>query len=163
MYELVRNTYEYFFSIVSGYGSYEIKETKRNKTLIDNFVKLLPEETGEDWMFNYFAFQFFRYYDKKTRFGKGKVQLNWTIGKNAYEAWQEMSEEQRYLVDEFLEKLKIENPREAEQKPISSSFYENEKNRFLNTELGRINCDTFDLKYNSKSKVCEKCSFKNMC
>lgn len=114
--------YEYFFQEISGNRNFTFNIKDSQKSLIDSFVKLIPETAGEDWLFDFFLYQFSRYYDKKTRFGTGIVMLNWVIGKKAIQEYKDRTEQQLHFVSEFRVKYGLKPFKEVESKEFIHSL-----------------------------------------
>lgn len=114
--------YEYFFQEISGNRGFTFNIKDSQKSLIDNFVKMIPETAGEDWLFDFFLYQFSRYYDKKTRFGTGIVMLNWVIGKKALQEYKNRTEQQLHFVNEFRVRYELKPFKEVESKEIIQSL-----------------------------------------
>ena len=109
MFDLVSKYYEMFFSEVSGNRSFTFAPKDIQRKTINNFIKYIPETAGEDWLFDYFTFQFSRYFDKKTRFGVGIVMLNWVVSKKALEEYRNRTDQQIYFAELFKTKYRIIN------------------------------------------------------
>lgn len=151
-YEKVSIMYEYFFCEVSGRKNFSFNPKATQKKMVENFIKSRKDEIGDEWLYEYFLFQFSRYYDKNTRFGKGVVQLGWVIGKKAIQEWLKKSPEQLYYVNQFRRKYTLKSPLKKE---IKYSINED----YLNTVRKRgnlIHCLENEA-YSKMNKYCMKC------
>jgi len=161
MREKVVKLYEYFYQIFSNYRDFEFRPTDRQKKTIDNFLLLLTPSHGEEWLFDYFCFQFGRYYTMNTRFGKGKIMLNWVIGKKSLDYYKNASDEEKYYGREVKRKFSLKNPL-IEVHTTKLTHLDIERKRFYNTDLGLLHCRELDL-YEEKNKYCIMCKNKNYC
>lgn len=159
----VNQLYEYFFQISSNNPSFEFRPKLREKKMVESFVKKLNVSQGSDWLFNYFCYQFQRYADKKTRFGKGIVMLGWVIGDKALKRYREASDEEKYWGEKFRLDNNTSNPLINRTPVDTRSYKQREKKRFYNQLRGLIHCKENDLKYDQKDKVCVFCKNKKEC
>lgn len=153
--------YEYFYQKISGSKKFTLKLTAQNNSLIKNFIEIIPETAGEDWLFDFFNYQFFRYADKETRFGKGKVMLSWVIGKNALQEYRERTEQQIYLAGEFKKKYNISPLKKQETKKVETKDYIYNLTKVKNFALC-IN-SMFDIKEIFSSINCMGCEGYEYC
>ena len=161
--EKVIRLFEYLYQQTSGSPYFKFKSTERENKMIDNFVYLLPENYGDVWLFDFMTFQFSRYYDQNTRFGRGKVMLGWVIGKKALAAFRTATEEQFYYVMKFKEICRVKNILLTPTKVEFSSNYKNdERKRFFNTDRGLLHCTEMNL-FEEKNKICVICKNRNFC
>lgn len=87
------NGFEYYFG------------NKKVDKEIDLFLKNLPVNVGEDFLWNFTIFQFAYYEGMKTRFDR--IFINWIYGKKALLRWNDKNKEQVYWSDEFRKKYRI--------------------------------------------------------
>lgn len=135
--------------------------------LIEKFYTQVNLEfkTYDGWWFDYLCFHFEYFYEKDTRFGKGKIVPNWIFGKVAYERWKNRDDEfWIHWVDKFIDKYNIKRPKNFTKiDPEDIVFYKNqERKRFFNSERGLIHCIENDL-YSEICVVCKICKFKSIC
>lgn len=130
--------------------------------MIDNFLEQLTPSHDSDWLFNYFCFQFGRYSTMKTRFD-GKIMLGWVIGKKSLKHFKEASDEELYWGEKFRLDFSIKNPLRVTEKINMSSYLNQERVRFYNTERGLIHCKELELKYTTLNKHCLFCKNKEYC
>lgn len=163
MIEKVKQVYEYLYSASSGNRNFTFKPKERDLKMIENFVKTLNPSHGDDWLFNFMCFQFSRYYDLNTRFGKGRIMLGWVIGEKALKKYSNAPNEEKYWGEEFKVKLELKNPL---NKPVSckpnKSYLDRERKRFEVPERQLIHCQEMNL-FDSKNKVCMFCKNKELC
>lgn len=144
--------YEYFQQKISGNARFEFKPNLQQNKWIDNFLKLIPETAGENWMFDYLLFQFNKYHDRKTRFGDGVVLFSWVIGKSALESYKQRSEQEIYFMDKFKQSYNIRTM-ETNKESIKEEI--NGHKLSLRNRKSFISCSNsvFDLK-DIFSKIC---------
>ena len=148
--------YEHFFQVSTNNQNFEFRPKERERKMIDTFVSKLTPSHGEDWLFGYFCYQFSRYIDLKTRFGKGVVMLGWIIGDKALKKYRDASDEEKYWGDQFKTRFNIHNPL-IEKQPIEYKEYKDkERRRFYNSVRGLLHCKENDL-YNDKNRHCIFC------
>jgi hypothetical protein len=158
MFDDIVKLYEYLYQKVSGNRIYEFKPNNNQKKIIDTFINYLSPSHGQIWLFNFMSYQFFRYHDLKTRFGRGIVQLNWVIGKKALNKFNNASEEEFYMMEEFKFNYSIINILSS-RKDISESYkiyLDQERKRFYGTIRGYIHCTELGL-YDPINKNCMFC------
>lgn len=153
--------YEYFFRATSGNAQFVCIPTAAERKLITKFVSVIPDIASEDWMFDYLVFQFGRYYDLKTRYGKGVILISWVLGQKAMDAWKARTEQQLYYTQKFKIELGLEKKKDFTMK-LSEDFLNAERERFHNTEQGFLNCQELELK-KQKNRICITCKFKKYC
>lgn len=152
--------YQYFFRKVSGFSKTDINLSDTEKKMVEKFLTKKPD-ISEDWLFDYLVFQFSRYQDKITKYGKGVVPINWVIGVKAEAAWKARTEQQLYYAQKFKAEYGI--IKNVDWKNSFSEHFKNrERKRFHNTELGFLNCKDFELK-REINKYCITCKFKKYC
>jgi hypothetical protein len=133
--------------------------------LLENFLKILslkydPQTLGDWFAWNYVAFQFAFWYDKKTRLN-GKIPPNWVFGTKALERWTQRERNWSYFTNLFLSKLEIVSPVEYFGKDMVGVF-EQERKRFLNSEIGFLHCQASSV-FSKKSPSCIICKYKKDC
>jgi len=155
--------YEYFCQNVSGNQFFEFQPRVNEIKMMKVFVDSLSPSHGEDWLFNYFCFQFHRYTDKKTRFGQGVIYLNWVIGQKAILKFKEASSEELYYMEQFKSSFNLVNillkPQSIEN---GKDYKDRERRRFYNTTRGLLHCKENSL-YSQKNKNCITCKNKTDC
>lgn len=160
--EKVAFLYQYFYRIVSNNRSFRYSPKQRESKMIDNFLSMLTPSHGDDWMFEYFAYQFQRYDSMETSMGKGKVMLGWVIGKKALDHFRNASEEQRFWGEKFVSENRIKNPFRYPLKVNLSDNNDRERLRFYGTDRGILHCMELEL-YDKKNKNCFLCRNKKDC
>jgi hypothetical protein len=158
MRETFKTQYNYLIQSVSGYKFYELKETKKNKVQIDTFLNYISEYD----LWDFLCYQFFRYHNKKTRFGKGIIQLSWIIGQKAIEEWEEKTPERWFRCVEWKIETDISNPLYDHRYTPSSSFLDKLRLKHYEKELGFLMCMDADL-FDENSSVCKICKFRDYC
>lgn len=158
MIEKICKIYNYFYCEVSGFKNYTFKPNEQQRKMISNFIKKKSSQIGDEWLFDYFVFQFNRYYDKKTRFGVGVVQLGWVLGDKALQRWAERIDGEVFHADNFRANYNLKNPLIEPLKLILSEDYFDsirKRDHFLE-------CLTLDL-YKEKNMICRFCKHKSLC
>ena len=161
MRETFKTYYNYLYQEASGYKFYELKETKANRTQIDKFLDYI-EGIGEDKLWDFLCYQFFRYANKKTRFGAGIVQLNWIIGQKAMVEWTNKTPERWFYCVEWKIENELSNPIADNRYRPSSKYLDSLRLRWFEEEKGFILCSDADL-YDENSNVCKVCKYKGYC
>jgi len=164
MKEKVITLYEYLYGISSGNQNFEYHPTERETKIIDNFIEKLTPSHGEEWLFDFLCYQFSRYIDQNTRYGKGKIMIGWVLGDKAIQKFKEASEEERYYGEQFKVNFNVQNPikQPIETVEISKDYKNRERSRFYGTERGLIHCNENSL-YEELNKFCMTCKFKGYC
>lgn len=165
----IKYIFEEVYKKFSGFQLYEMNlENELTKKHILSFHSLLQEKyrgsIDEDFLLNFIVFQFRIYENANTRLGRGKVYVNWILGKKALQRWEKKPENWLYWNNIFIKKhsIKIKMPKVEENLP-SIKFTEHiERKRFYNQERGLIHCRELDL-FNRYSRECLKCIFKQIC
>lgn len=165
---MIKEIYEHIYSYYSGQRIYELKLTEKVSKIIDSFNKELKKHyfgsVDEEFLFNFTVYQFRYYEDKQTRFGKGRVQLNWILGKKAIERWQNKPKKWLYFNDLFVSRYNIPAIHKKVKNDIKKTTYVNsiERKRFFNTEMGLVHCTQLKL-FDRFSKECLICKHKEIC
>lgn len=163
MIEKVKILYEYLYGVTSGNRNFEFKPREREQKMIENFVKQLTPSHGDDWLYNYMTFQFSRYAEQHTRFGKGKVMLGWVTGQKAFKKYKEAPDEEKYWGEVFRTRFSLQNPLlETLSIQISRSYKDRERIRFQDSERQFIHCNENNL-FDNRSKECMFCKNKELC
>lgn len=165
---LIIKFYQYFYSKVYHYSDFKYIPDPRDSKLILNFIDKLNSSLGEEWLFNYFAFQFQYWSEIKYKKFKGVV-LSYILGKKALERYNKKNEKNwMYFVNKFISdfNLKINDLcfKDFYKKDFISisSSEEIDKNRFVGEERF-ANCLMGTTLYNVKSKVCVLCDYSKKC
>ena len=133
--------------------------------LIDRFLKELSkfvsvEALNEDFIWNYFSFQFAYWETKKTRFTR-KIYHSWVLGPKAIERWFSRPKSSDYHVQQFLDRCELKRPVKFYRVDLRSRFEEIRK-RDLNTPQGFLNC-FLDSCYSESSETCKRCDYVREC
>lgn len=163
MIQQVKEIYQYLYEICSGHRFDNFRYSKNDQTIIDRFVAKLNYSIGEDWLWEYFCYQFNRYVDLNTRIGKGKIPVSWVMGQKAIEKYKNVSEEELFYVNEFKIRFDIKNPISKKELIIRDNNYKDmERKRFKNAERQFIHCKENDL-FDKLNKICFNCKNKKYC
>lgn len=141
-----------------------IPSFKADKT-IDIFLLQLDKEyklscIGNNFLIRYFNFQFNRLDGLVfKRFASekegGKVQIYDVVGKKAFKYWLDRDIGFDFKIHNIsFNKVDLN---------ILSKAEEIEKNRFVNTNRGQLNCIEKTSLFNHKSSICLLCMYKNDC
>lgn len=159
----VKTIYQYLYEKAVGKQFSNFRYSERDQTMIDKFVSKLNYSIGDDWLWNYFCYQFQRYVDLKTRLGKGIVPLSWVIGEKALKRYREATEEELFYINEFKIRYNVKSPLfEPETVKFSDNYRNNERKRFTDLNRRLIHCRENEL-FDSKNKVCFSCKNKEYC
>ena len=163
MKEKVIKMYEYLYGISTGNQNFEFKPSEKDNKILDNFVSKLTPSHGDDWLFTFMNYQFSRYIDQETRFGKGKILLGWVIGDKAIQKYKDATDEEKYYGEKFKTDYQVTNIlTEPPKVEISKEYLDRERSRFYATERGLIHCTENKL-YDPSSKWCMTCHYKLYC
>lgn len=169
--DFIIELYELFYRDFTGNRKYKFNYNKQNLTLVKKFIDKLNYNHNEDWLFDYFGFQFqvrsTQNINPNFMFGKVKVMLGWIIGPKALSTYLKASDEQKYYGREYIINRKIKNPKQERFIPFENvelkDYYDRERRRFLNTDLGLVHCKDLGLSYDKRSKYCVTCKNKKLC
>lgn len=135
---------------------YFFKNKRVEKQLID-FLKLIPEVAGEDWLYRFTIFQFSYYDGMKIRFDR--IYLNWIYGPKALQRWEERTEAQVYYADKFELSLGIKKEFATIQ---INDYSNNERKRFQDMSRQLIHCDE-NLLFDKECQTCKNCELFKTC
>jgi hypothetical protein len=158
MKEIFKEQYNYLVQHISGNKFYDIKETKKNRPQIETFLHYISEHE----MWDFLCYQFFRFHNKKTRFGTGVVQLSWIIGQKAFCEWENKTPERWFRCVEWKMGIEIINPVQDYRYKPSSEFLDKLRLKNYGKHLGFLLCYDAEL-FNANSDVCKACKFKQYC
>jgi hypothetical protein len=117
----------------------------------------IPQNAGEDWLYDYTIYQFAYYDGMKTRFER--VYLNWIYGDKALQRWNKRTPEQIYHANQYKVKLGVKK----EMQPLSASEYRDaERWRFKDMNRQFIHCEETYL-FEVSSNVCQACPMYKTC
>lgn len=152
--------YEHFYSKVY-HCEYQYKHSHNHDVTIQKFLDSLDVSYGEQWIFDYIAFQFKYWIEKKYK--KVPIYPNLIFGKAAMERFEDRNENWIYFTDEFvrLYQIGLDNSYKKDLLQISISE-EKEKLRFEGMER-LANCVVSTTMYNRRSKTCVLCNFSRRC
>lgn len=161
--EKVKIMFEYISGVATGNHNFEFNPRDNELKMIENFTIRLTPSHGDEWIFNYMCFQFSRYIDLKTRFGKGKIMIGWVIGQKAFNKYKEAPDEEKYWGEVFKTRFNLRNPL---NKPlfieVGKSYKNRERKRFNVSERQFLHCEEMNL-FDEKSKICMFCKNKELC
>jgi hypothetical protein len=165
----VKYIFEEVYQKFSGYKLYKLNiEGEIIKKQINSFITLLQQKyrgsIDNHFILHFIVFQFRNYENAKTRLGKGKVYVNWILGKKALKRWENKPENWFYWNNQFIKKYNISISAEGNEANIDSVKFTRslERNRFKNTEMGLIHCQELDL-FDKYCRECIRCTFNNIC
>jgi hypothetical protein len=160
--EKTKQVYELLYEACSGIHTNYVRYNSMEDKMIENFVQKLNYSVGDDWLWNYFCFQFSRYTDQKTRM-KGRIMVSWVVGPAAFKKYKEAPDEQKYWGKEFQQRLEVKNPLlEPISLPEAKEYKERERNRFKEELRRLLHCKENEL-FDKKSKTCYLCKNKKEC
>lgn len=162
--------HEVFYRVVSLNKYYEFTPNKNDLVLADRFVGWIERKSvshGLSFLFDYFLFQFNYWYQKDTKFGRGKVMFSWVVGDKARKRWENRNyETYNWCVSNSIKKrlrISIGELFKPPLKDLYSPHEEIEKKRFHNTDLGPVWCGSNTTLYYSKSEMCKNCKSAPAC
>jgi hypothetical protein len=170
--ECVAKLFTYFHYKIYRSSSFKIDLSKGNqKKQVDTFLQLLANQYGlpsisPSFLIEYFVFQFSQKHDWATSM---KIQLNWIIGKKAFDTWVNRNEHHSYFSGKFTQEYDI-NVYELKQQLFELELQEQgldpaeelEKERF-DGSARLFNCLQNTTLYNHKSPTCISCSERVHC
>lgn len=133
---------------------------------IEFFDQLLKKEykgsIGEDWVFNYLAYQFNKYSQAKTKLKT--IQVTWIYSGKSLIKYKNRNIESDYFNSEFCKKFKINKRRLVitNELTLSKDYKNNERKRFNDINRQLLHCFELDL-FEENNKVCMFCKNKNYC
>lgn len=138
---------------------------KRWSSSIDSFIGILDKEfglasVGENFLKDYFLFQFSYWINKRTRFDS-TIMPNWLLGEKSFERWKNKNEHWSYFNSQFIERYRIVFDRSFLQFD-TEDIEEIERKRFHNQNEGFAHCLSF-ASFNDCSLSCVTCIFKKNC
>lgn len=169
--------YQYFCNKVSKNKYFTFIPTKSEEKSIETLITFLSKKSSKslvtsELLFSYFSFQFEYWSNKTTTFGKGKVMLNWVVGKKAFERWNNKTNVtffyEKFCRENNIKKseiLSIINYTETKQNNNNALFRleEVERKRFLNKTLGLQHCLGLTSLFNEQSSSCNTCNSSIKC
>lgn len=161
MREDIIKMYEELFSKLTGNIFFSVRDTARNNDAINNFVERL-DEIGEENIWNFMCYGFFRYEGAKTAQGKNVVYLNWVIGDSAIEEWKSKSPERWFVCSQWKIKNDLSNPLTDYTYKPSEEYLEELRRRYKKLPSGIMLCAISEL-YSPGSKECQTCKNKDIC
>ncbi len=170
MNEKIGRLYEYYYQKISDNSNFKFTPTEREEKSISNFVTYINyyyvTHIGNNFLFDYLAFQFSYWSNKKTREPDGLPKIEWVIGPKALKRWHKRNKTYyRYFANkDVLNPNKI-TLQEFLKKQNNFKILgdDRERKRLHNTKRGWINCLNKTQLYQEESKYCKICIFKEKC
>ena len=170
MHSKISEYYQYFYRKVSGRSAFIFRPTKAEEVMIDKFVKVIGENAGENYLFRYMCFQFHRWHNLETRFGKGIIPIAWVIGSKAYD-YHDLAKDTNWKLHSTIlfEKFDVQKSDLISNIGMTniivdvSPSEESDRKLYLNTKRGLIFCLDYTSQWHPKSEVCRACSNRNEC
>lgn len=168
--ELIIKLYQYFYSKVYHRKDFEYNPSSKELVTIDKFLEILEfnNSFGEDWLFNYFAFQFEYWSNLKYKKIKSVI-IGYILGPKAFERFDQRNEQSGYFTQEFILNYNIDRDvifgsRYYRKDLLNISKSEEiEKQRFSNDIERLANCFFNTTLFNIKSKICVLCRQSRLC
>lgn len=171
---LVVDLFKFYVIQITKNESYRFKINSVNEKQILNFIEVVNKFTnstslGKDYLKDYMEYQFNFWYKIERTLDKNKeLQISWVIGNKAFKRWTDRTEKQKKATSYFIRKglktdikiAKVFDEHHSEYVKLLNDINfseENEKERFLNTTKGFINCQISTTLFNHKSKNCSVC------
>lgn len=165
---LIVNLFKYYYSSVFNVKNYRFAITDSKEKTIENFIAQIKELSNtktlqEDYLRQYFEFQFNHWYRYDSKSSVKSVQIEWIVGKKAIARWEKVDKK---IISFVVQKnLKTDvNLRSRLKKENWDSLLlnlnpveESEKERFFGTVKGYYNCLIGTTLYNHKSPLCMQC------
>lgn len=163
--------YTYFFQRIYSYRDFEYDPNQRDIKILQKFAKRLDENVslGDQWLFEYFAFQF-KYWAEKKYKRFNAVVISYIIGEKAIERFESNKNEHlSYFISEFIRKYQLNIDDLTQNKYYKrdllniSKNEENEKLRIGDSYERILNCVENTTLFNIRSQVCVFCSKSKIC
>lgn len=161
MREDIIKMYEHLFSKLTGNIFYSVSDKKRNADALDNFIHRV-DEIGEENIWNFLCYGFFRYEGQKTVQGKNTVYLNWIFGDSAVEEWKEKSPERWFRCVEWKIRNELENPLTNNTYKPTLNYLEELRKRYKKLPSGIFLCVSSEL-FSEESQECLTCKNLDIC
>lgn len=173
-YSIIHYLYTYFYSKIYNNSNYKFEPSSKSLESISKFLNLLDakyklECIGIHFLSMYFLFQFDYWSKLDIKAFNNKIQLNFIIGKKAFERYINRDSNFDYQIYES-HLLNVISLNEIKNFFIEDTylnklnkFEEIEKNRFYNTDKGFLNCIQHTTLYYHISSHCIACKFKINC
>lgn len=168
--KMIVNLYLELYVKVSMNENYVLNYSASQETMIYNFIDYFGAmKITKDFLRAYFEFQF-NYTYKFEKFGKGKVMLNWVIGKKAIERWKDRDKFKfKYHILYGIKKhINISNKNPAsigwlDKLAKGLPHEDDQRAKHLNTNKGVLWCYSNTTMYNHRSDYCVMCKFSDIC
>ncbi len=173
---MVIDSFKFHYERVNKMENSVLKMTDAREALVHKFISNFKELTKspvvqEVALKKFIEYQFNTYLDNKSSHGRRSIRLEWIIGSTALERWKNVDKAKASFAVRKKLKVKVnltEDNRPA--KAIYNKLYvetndneENNKKRFLNSDIGFESCMLTTTLYNHKSTFCLQCKYKENC
>lgn len=164
--------YQYFYSKRYANKKYKFVPSEKSLKLISTFLNLISKKhllvtLGDQFLWNYFVFQFKYWSELDIKSFSEKIQPSYIIGKKAVERWFLRDIEYDYLFQrcDFIETYGLsKNDVIQQEKHAYKGDHEiNIKTKFHNTPNGFDLCLTMTTLYNHKHICCMSCNYRSDC
>jgi len=170
--------YQYFYSHKYKGSKYKFKRSKATKSVCENFLKLVDKHynlqtVGEQFLWDYFIFQFQYWHDAALENPYSKETLiAWVVGKKAFERWAGRDQSFNWTSDKAIiinlyavQKKDLFTVHEHEQIVNVNRFDSSARIRrqFLNSDSGFAMCIEFTTLFDPADKSCKKCNNSTEC
>jgi len=165
---LIVNLFKYYYSSVLNVTNYRFKITDSKEKTIENFVRDIKELSKtkvlqEDYLRQYFEFQFNHWYKYDSKSSVKAIQIEWIVGKKAIARWKKVDKK----IIGFIVRKNLKTDVKLKSRLVKENWddlllnlnpvEEDEKVRFFGTVKGFYNCLLATTLYNHKSPLCMKC------
>lgn len=171
--QIIKDLYEYFYlKLYAKNKKYTFQPSEKATLQINKFISFLDERYGVDsigigYLWSYFVYQFIYWHKLELEAFYGKMQIQNIVGEKAFKRWlarnvdfdfklnkNDLGVSRIEFTEIYIEKKKL-------PKVIKSE--EIQKKLFFNTDRGFLVCIENTSLYNSGSKLCLTCIFKDKC
>ena len=171
---LIVNLFKYYYSSVFNKKNYRFAITDSKEKMIEGFVAKIKEITNaptlqEDYLRQYFEFQFNHWYKYDSKSSVKAVQIEWIVGKKAIARWEKADKKiigfvvQKNLKTDVKLRSRLKKENWDSLLLDLNKVEESEKERFFGTVKGFYNCLINTTLYNHKSPLCMQCPFAEKC
>lgn len=188
--KLVVDLFKFYIVQITKDESYRTRLTDNKEKVILDFIEEIKKETNstflsEEYCRTFVEYQFNVKYKSSGQFGRSykngvgakSIQIEWIFGKAAIKRWRDRTDKQKAKTDyiirkglkkeveikEFKREVNKERDELVEHLQNVNDIEEFEKERFLNSTKGFVNCQINTTLYNHKSTSCSVCKYSVKC
>lgn len=128
---------------------------------VEKFCDNLPDDAGVDYIWNFMVYQFYLY---QTQNHERRPTIQWFLGKEAYNRWNNASEESKWYSSEWAHSLGFKNPLyEIKYISVSEDAFYKERYRMSRISGPNYCAMKFSNPYTPGEGCCVDCPFLKDC